>query len=183
MKEENLLFLRKNIESLPMDTNSETDQLIEQIVKNTSQVSVSKSDEIAVMQSMLNDKSFEVAIYNRTKGFLGIRSPRKTALSIINDALCGVTGMGLKEAEELTRDYEFSKRDASRHISIGKDFLSTYLQTGRKIVVTSSPRGESSINLKYSKAHNKTVPDQNSGKTKVVQTPAKIKLVASNKSM
>lgn len=183
MKEENLQLLRSNISDYPSPTDTETDKLIEHIVRTTSQVSVSKSDEISVMQSMLNDKKFEVAIFDRTKGYLGTRSPRETALSIINDALCGVTGMGQKEANELSRDYQFSKRDAARQVSLAKDFASTYLQSGRKMVIMSDPRGEAAISLRFTKEHDKTVPDSAvPGATRIVKTPAKVKLVASNKS-
>lgn len=183
MKEENLKLPRMNVEDYPADTGTETDKLIEHIIRNTSQVSVSKSDEISVMQSMLNDKKFEVALYDRTRGYLGTRSPRETALSMINDALCGVTGMSQKEATELSRDYIFSKRDAARQVSLAKDFIGTYIQSGRKVIVMSDPRGEASINLRYVKERDKKVPDANNNNIpRTIKTPAKIKLVASNKS-
>lgn len=182
MKKNNENLMRSNIPDYPVSTSTETDKLIAHIVETTSQVAVSKTDEIAVMQSMLNDKDFEIGIFDRTKGFVGTRSPRATAISIVNDALCAVTGMGQKEAEELTRDYQFSKRDASRQISLAKDFVSTYVQCGRKMVLVSDPRGEASVNLRYIEAHEKTIPDaDNPGETKVVQTQSRIKLVTSNK--
>lgn len=174
------LLPRRTIANLPVSTDTETDRLVQFIAENTSQVSISKADEVSVMQSMLNDENFKIAVFDRTKGYIGSRSPRETALSIINDAICGVTGMGSKEASELSKSYEFTKRDASRYVTITKDFMSTYLQTGRKINVMNDSRDEASINLKYIESHEKKVPDQNGG-TKIVSTPARIKLVSSNK--
>lgn len=181
-QEEKRLLLRKNIVDLPVSSKTATDKLIEQIVESTTQTSVSKADEIAVMQSMLNDKDFKIAIFDRTKGYVGSRSPRDTAISIVNDSLCSITGMGMREAMELTKDYEFSKRDASRYVTISKDFIGTYMQTGRKLNVVNDPRGEASINLRYVEEHDKTIPDPSTGGTKVIKTPSKIKLNASNKS-
>lgn len=181
MTEKKLKLMRSSITDYPVSTDTETDRLIRSISESTTQTSISKSDEVTVMQSMLNDKEFQVAQFDRNKGYLGTHSPRETALSMINDALCNVTGMGQKEAAELSRDYHFSKRDASRQITICKDFVGAYMGTGRKMMMMSDPRGEASINLKYVKSHEKSVPDSNGGSKKVM-TPEKIKLVASNKT-
>lgn len=184
MKEAKQKLMRSSIPNYPVSTETETDKLIRSISEGTTQTSISKSDEVTVMQSMLNDKEFQIAQFDRNKGYLGTHSPREIALGIVNDALCNVTGMSQKEATELSRDYHFSKRDASRQITICKDFVGTYMGTGRKMLMMSDPRGEASINLKYVEPHEKTVPDSNaSGKTKKVMTPERIKLVSSNRTM
>lgn len=173
-------FHRSNIENFPESVDTPTDKLIQEIVDNTNQMSVNKIDEVRLMQSMLNDKQFKVAIHERGKGFTGSRSPRDTAISLAVDTLSGIVGMSGKEAKALAENYEFTKKDAQRFVDISKDFIGTYMQSGRKINIVSEPRGEISIGLKYIEAHNKSVPDGNSG-TKVIKTEDRLKLSVTNK--
>ena len=174
---------RSNIKGFPESVDTETDKLIQSIIERTSQTAVNKADEVILMQCMLNDKSYKVPIYDRNKGYVGSRCPREEALGIAVDTLSGVTGMTHAEAEALTNEYQFTKKDASRYINLGKDFIGTYMQTGRKMILTSDPRGESSINYKYVEGgKEKSVPDrQNPGQSKTIITEEYIKLVSANK--
>lgn len=170
------------IKGFPEKTDTSTDELIKSIIEKTNQTAINKTDEVELMQCMLNDKDFKVAIYDRNKGYLGSRSPRCDAISIAVDTLAGATGMSTVEAYALTEDYEFTKRDASRFINIGKDFISTYLQTGRKMNLVSEPRCEATVNLRYVEEHDKNVPDrENPGKVKTVRAAESIKMVCTNK--
>lgn len=182
MNNKAIKFNRGNIEWYPENTNTATDQLIKDIVEKTSQVAVNKTDEVAVMQSMLNDKEFNVAVFDRKKGYIGSRSPREEAIQLTVDTLSGITGMSTAEARTLADNYEYTKRDAAHFINIGKDFIGTYLQSGRKTTLISEPRVEATVSLKYIEEHDKSVPDRdNPGSVKVVKTPERLKMVVSNK--
>lgn len=175
-------FSRVNINDYPENTNTSTDQLVQSIVEKTSQTAVNKSDEVEVMQSMLNDREFNIAIFDRNKGYVGSRSPRNEALQLAIDTLSGVTGMSENEAASLTQNYSFTKKDAQHFINIGKDFIGTYLQTGRKTTIISEPRIEATVSLKHVEAHDKKVPDtDNPGSTKIVHSSEKLKMIVSNK--
>lgn len=182
MNKKAINLYRGNIEGYPENTQTETDKLIQSIIERTTQTASNKSNEIDIMQSMLNDKDFKVAIFESGKGYIGSRSPRDEAIGIAVDTLSGATGMSKAEARALTENYEFTRKDAGRFINIGKDFISTYLQTGRKTTLISDPRGEVVVNLKHIEEHDKSVPDKNNpGKTKIVKTTESIKLVSSVK--
>lgn len=174
---------RGNIEGYPVTTDTETDRLIQEIIQKTSQISINKADEVAIMQSMLNDADFSVAVFDPNKGYVGSHSPRADAIGLAIDTLTGTTGMSSVEAYALTENYEFTKRDATRFINLGKDFFSTYLQTGRKVSLDSAdPRAEIIISLKDIEERDKCVPDKdNPGKVKTVRTPESIKLVSETK--
>lgn len=175
-------FSRENIKDYPENTNTSTDKLIKSIVEKTSQTAVNRSDEVEVMQSMLNDREFNVAMFDRNKGYVGSRSPRNEAIQLAVDTLSGVTGMSENEAKTLTDNYEFTKKDAQHFINIGKDFIGTYLQTGRKTTIISEPRIEATVSLKYIEEHDKKVPDRdNPGSTKTVHSPEKLKMIVLNK--
>lgn len=175
-------FSRKNIEGYPEKTDTATDKLIDDIVNKTTQTSTNRADEVAVMQSMLNDKEFAIGIFDRKDGYVGSRSPRKEAIQLTVDTLSSITGMTSSEALAMSQNHEFTKKDATHFINISKDFVGTYLQTGRKLNVVSDPRVEATINLKTVEAHNKSVPDRdNPGTSKVVVTPEKLKVAVTNK--
>lgn len=176
---------RGTIEGFPVNTNSQTDQLIQDIIKRTSQTAINKADEITVMQCMLNDPEFEVGVFDSNNGYIGSHCPRADAMGLVIDTLTGITGMSSVEAYNLGKDYEFTKRDASRLLSLSRDFIGTYLQTGRKFTLTNNdPRGQSVINMKITEAKQKKVPvtDKDGNRqSKVVNVPESIKLNVENR--
>lgn len=176
---------RGNIEGFPVKTESQTDQLIKDIIERTTQTAINKADEVTVMQCMLNDSEFEIGTFDGNNGLVGTHSPRADAMGLIIDTTASVTGMSTAEAYNLSKDYEFTKRDASRFISIGKDFVGTYLQTGRKMVLTNNdPRGQAIIHLKATDAKQKKVPitgENGERQSKTVDAPEGIKLNVENK--
>lgn len=176
---------RGNIEGFPVKTESQTDKLIQDIIERTTQTAINKADEVTVMQCMLNDPEFEIGTFDANNGLIGTHVPRADAMGIILDSMSSITGMSSVEAYNLGKDYEFTKRDASRFINIGKDFVGTYLQTGRKMVLTNNdPRGQAIVNLKATEAKQKKVPitDENGERqSKTVDVPEGIKLNVENK--
>ena len=90
--------------------------------------------------------------------------------------------MSTVEALAISEDYQFTKRDATRFINLGKDFIGTYLQTGRKMQLISEPRGEVTLDLRYAEGGVRKVPDRdNPGQTKEVSVGDSIKLHVPNK--
>ncbi len=173
---------RSNIKDYPERTDTNTDKTLQDIINNTTQIAVNRIDEVTVMQSMLNDSDFKIALYNSKKGYYGSRCPREEALSISIDILSGATGMSSKEARALVEGYEYTKRDAQKFINIGKDFVSTYLQSGRKLNVISEERGECYISMNYKSEHTKTVPNNDKPGTTITKNiDEKIRLKVNNK--
>lgn len=183
MNQKAVKFARSNISNYPASTRTKTDQLIAAIVEKTSQIAVNRTDEVTVMQTMLNDEVFRVGEYDRKNGeYTNTHSPREEALDIVKEAYTGLTGSSDVEAETLMGGYMFSKKQAQNFIGISKDFIGTYLQSGRKMTVMSEPRGEATLSLRHIEDHEKTVPDKNNpGNSKTVRTGEQIKMIVSNK--
>lgn len=164
------------------NNKTELEMLVSEIRKNSTQVAVNKSDEIKVMQSMINDKDFTLGVYDKNMGYIGQRSPRKEAEKFVKGILVGTTGLDNKDAEHLAEHYEFTKKDASFLVTNMRDYLSVYTSTGRKINIMQNANTEAYIYTKDIGERNKVVPDkENPGKTKQVLTTPYTKLVSSSK--
>ena len=92
----------------------------------------SQKDEITVMRGILNDPSYEVSIYNKT-GCIGVYNPSKEFRKMLSGILTNTTGVQPNEAERLMDHYEFSTNDAKSMIAFSKEFINSYMQTGRKM--------------------------------------------------
>lgn len=103
---------------------------IKEICKN--QHAVSKKDEIAVMKAMLNDTTFSVGIYDKS-GKVGDYCPAEDVRKMLSNVIANTTKISNKEASELAANYEFTKSDATTMINVSKEFINTYLPTGRKL--------------------------------------------------
>ena len=62
MNEKAVKLHRKNIENYPESFDNDTDRLIQDIIEKTNQTAINKADEVTVMQSMLNDPNFKIAL-------------------------------------------------------------------------------------------------------------------------
>ena len=94
--------------------------------------SSSKKDEIRVMKEMLNDKEYEVGVYTN-KGKVDTYNPSKDARDMIANILTNVTKINMAEAEEIASNYVFSSKEAKSMVSLSKEFINTYLETGRTL--------------------------------------------------
>lgn len=157
--------------------NESMESLMNDIRKVTAkQRSSSRTDEVRVMRTMLNDKNFEVAVYDRNKGLVGTRSPREEALKFVADTASAITGIDAKDAKDLAKDYEFSKKDSLFLIENARDFTQTYLSTGRKFPIVQSADAEAALFTKPVAAKEKLTP---SGRATV---PAYNKVICRSKS-
>lgn len=107
-------------------------ELVKEIRENLTQRSSSQKDEVAVMQAMLNDESYVVDVYGST-GKIGTYSPYEDARKLTASLLVSTTKISKDEAELLAKEHTFSKAEAASFINIGKEFINTYIDTGRKL--------------------------------------------------
>ena len=106
--------------------------LLAEIQENHKQVSASQRDEERVMQAMLNDTSYEIGVYNKS-GKIGDYCPAKDFKSMQTNIVSSVTKISKDEAAKLVENYEATKADATSMVSISKEFINTYLSSGRKL--------------------------------------------------
>ena len=114
-----------------MDTISVRD-LVAEINETRTQTSASAKDECRVMRAMLNDPTFKVGVYGRS-GLQGEYCPYDEARTMIANILKDTTKISANEATDLARDYKFGKSEANIMIGISKEFVNTYIETGRKL--------------------------------------------------
>lgn len=99
---------------------------------NPTKKTSSVKDETAVMQAMINDPTFSVGVYGKN-GLESTYNPYADARSMVSNVISSVTGMQPQEAQELASTYQFDKNDASTFVNISKEFINTYMTTGRKL--------------------------------------------------
>lgn len=133
--------------------------LIKDIKDNLSQVNSSQKDEIRVMKAMLNDPDYKVGIYGKN-GLETTYCPREDAVSIVTSILHNSVAMPNAEAEAIANKYEFSRSEATALVGINKEFINTYLQTGRKLPFGGRERSDISISGKEIKDSIKTYPEK-----------------------
>lgn len=107
-------------------------ELVKEINETRTQTSASNKDELKVMQAMLNDPDFVVDVYGKS-GVIGQYCPYDDAHNMAANIIKGAAKISTKEAEHLAESYEFTKSDANTFINISKEFINTYVETGRKL--------------------------------------------------
>lgn len=107
-------------------------ELVKEIKDNLSQVSASNKDEIRVMQAMLNDTEYEVGVYGNT-GLKETYNPAKDFRGMISSIVSNTTKISKDEAASLVDSHEVTKSEASTMVNVSKEFVNTYLRTGRKL--------------------------------------------------
>lgn len=122
-------------------------QLINEIHNSISQKTASRKDEVRVMRAMLNDMDYKVAEYDKGE-FVGTYCPAESARNIVSNVLQGTSNITSNEARDLANSYEFSKSDAENMIGISKEFIHSYLHTGRKMSIGGREKSDISMHLK-----------------------------------
>lgn len=92
----------------------------------------SKKDETRIMRAMLNDFDYEVGVYGK-EGLKEAFCPAQVARDVISSVISDTTGITSAEAKELAKAHEFSNSEADGLIAISKEFVNTYVETGRKL--------------------------------------------------
>lgn len=123
---------------------------INQIIETRKQVSASIKDETVVMKAMLNDETFKVDVYGRN-GVEGSYCPYEESRSMIGNIIRDTTKITGKEAMELANGYEFGKQESTIMVGLAKEFVNTYLTTGRKLPLGGRADSNISISRKIKK--------------------------------
>lgn len=132
-------------------------ELINEIKTNLSQQSASNQDEVRVMQSMLNDPTFEVGIYAKD-GQVGTYNPCQDFRGMCASVVSGIAKVPVSEAEALSSNYEIKKSDAASMVRISKEFVNTYVQTGRKLPLGGRDTSNVSLSQKHVEAGTRSYP-------------------------
>lgn len=130
-----------------MSKQSQVHELLNEISSNLSQKSSSRKDEIAVMQMMLSDTDYEVSVYGKD-GVKGAYKPAEDFKSMCSSVMSHTAKISVDEAEKLMSEYVPSKKEAEKMVNILKEFVNTFLQTGRKLPLGGRENSEVSLSLK-----------------------------------
>ena len=151
---------------------SETVQnVIKGIKENLSQRTASTKDEVSVMQTMLNDKTYKVGVFNKN-GQVDTYCPAEAARTMSAITISQAARIPMPEAENLMDSYEYSKKEAEAMIGISKEFVNTYLQTDRKMHLGGRESSNVSLLAKHIKAGERRYPISGSNGSGVTQVPA-----------
>lgn len=127
--------------------------IIKDVKSNVTQCSSSKKDEITVMQAMMNDTNFSVDVYSKG-GKVDEYYPSRELRKVVTNVVASTTHIPVKEATELVNAYEFTRVDAAAMVNMSKEFVNTYLQTGRKLPL--GGRKNSDIELMWKSIEDRT---------------------------
>lgn len=117
--------------------------LVNEIRTGLTQKSSSQKDEVRVMKAMLNDREYVVDVYGGAEG--ETFCPAKEAREMISSVIKSTTKISGEEATKLADAHEFNNKEASSMIGISKEFVNTYLETGRKLPL--GGRAQSDVSL------------------------------------
>ena len=107
--------------------------MVAAIKKDLRQSSSSAKDEVNVMMTMMNDKSFSVDELSSDGQVVSTYCPAEVAQDLAANIIKGATKVSTAEAEELAKNHQFSKKEASSMVTISKEFVNVYLDSGRKL--------------------------------------------------
>ena len=123
------------------------EELLAIINKEAGTCTASKKDEIRVMKALMNDTSYEVDIYGND-GKDGSINPSKTLRSFCSSVLSNAAKIPAVEAEHIMNGYEFKKSEAEKISDFTKEFVNTYIHTGRKLPLGGREKSNVSLALK-----------------------------------
>lgn len=123
---------------------SETQNLVESIHNSLKQKGASSRDEVAVMRCILNDKNYVVDVYSSNSGEVEKYCPYDDVRSTYKNVLKSA-GMTPDEAQQVADNYICTNADAKSYVNISKQFIHTYLETGRKLPL--GGREQSNVSL------------------------------------
>lgn len=121
--------------------------LVKEINNSLSQRSSSRKDEIAVMQAMLSDPTYEATVYTKD-GPSETYNPCKDFRSMCASVISNVARVPEAEATTMMEDYAVKKSEATAMVGIAKEFIGVYLHTGRKLPLGGRERSDISLSLK-----------------------------------
>ena len=137
----------------------------------------SQKDEIAVMQSMLQDTSYAVGIYDNS-GKIDEYCPAEDFITMGTSLIQSTTKISKDEARSLMESHEVSKSEAKSMVNISKQFVNTYLETNRKLPLGGRKETNFILSLKEVPEREKRIPNKNSDEKLTTTIPAHVGLKA-----
>ena len=151
--------------------------LINEISSNLSQVGSSRKDEIRVMQAMLNDESYEVDVYGKD-GVEDHYNPAKDFRAMSASIISNAAKIPAAEAEKLMESYDVRKSEAASMVNLSKEFINTFIHTGRKLPLGAREKSDVSISLKKVEASTRLYPTKigvnDDGSDRYSKTPTNV---------
>ena len=120
-------------------------EILAGIKDNIKQHSASTKDEVSVMQGMINDCDYGVEIFNKDSSTGNFYYPAREFRSMMTDIVSNTTKITKDEASSLIEDYDFKRSHARVLVDMSKEFVNTYLDTGRKLKL--GGRADSNVSL------------------------------------
>lgn len=121
--------------------------LVNEIKTGLSQTSSSHKDEVRVMKAMLNDPSYEVSVYSKD-GVVDTYNPCKDFRAMCSSIVSSAAKVPQAEAVNMMESYEVKKSEAASMVNISKEFVNTFLHTGRKLPMGAREKSDVSLSLK-----------------------------------
>lgn len=141
-----------------MDTNVK--QVIGEIKSGLTQQGSSLKDENIVMRAMLNDKDFKVDVYGKD-GVVGQVCPYEEARELATSLISKTASIPVAEAKVLADNHNFTKGESQNMVNISKEFINTYMETGRKISLGKREESDISLIPKYVETTIRSYPKKN----------------------
>ena len=132
-------------------------ELIQLIAETRTQTSANAKDENRVAMAMLNDSTFSVDVYKKD-GVAGVYSPYEETRAMIASIIQDTTKIPEAEATRLASEYQFGRAEAQTMINFGKEFINTYLETGRKLPLGCRERSNCSLVRHVKEARTNSFP-------------------------
>lgn len=107
----------------------------------------SQKQEVLVCNAMMNDTSYEVPVYSGS-GYQGVYNPAQSFRRVLSSSMSHMTGMSRVETDKLVKNYKFSPAEATEILNFSKEFIHTYLHTGRKLPLGGREKSNISLKLK-----------------------------------
>lgn len=143
-----------------MSQNTDTvTSLLKDISSNLSQTSSSRKDETRIMQAMLSDPNYQVSIYGRD-GIEGTYNPAEDFRSMCASVISHAAKVPAAEATQLMNDYQVTKGEATSMVAISKEFVNTFLKTGRKLPLGAREKSDVSLSLKQVEKSTRMYPQK-----------------------
>lgn len=141
------------------ETTTTVKELLQEISVNLSQKSSSRKDEVRIMQAMLSDPSYEVSIYGKD-GIEGTYNPTADFRTMCASVMANTAKIPMAEATQLMNNYNVRRAEATSMVNISKEFVNTFLKTGRKLPLGPRETSDVSLSLKKIEASTRMYPQK-----------------------
>lgn len=121
--------------------------LVSEIKSGLSQTSSSRKDEIRVMKAMLSDPTYEVDVYSKD-GVIDTYNPCKDFRAMCSSVISSAAKVPQAESAAMMENYSLKNSEATAMVNISKEFVNTFLHTGRKLPMGAREKSDVSLSLK-----------------------------------